>query len=95
MVSDGQETLKQCRERIDDIDARILELLNERAREALAIGVVKRAQGMPIHVPEREESVIRRIADMNTGPLSESAIEAVFREIFAGMRALEEEGDQQ
>jgi chorismate mutase/prephenate dehydratase len=80
---------RALRDQIDRIDARLLELLNERARVALQIGRLKRANNEPIYVPERERAVLERVAQSNGGPLSDAAVQAVFESIIAEIRALE------
>lgn len=77
------------RERINAIDAQLLELLNERARCAIEVGKVKMERGMKIHNPERERFVINRLKDMNMGPLDNGAVERLFRKIIEECRRIE------
>ncbi len=81
--------LDEMRTRIDGIDERIVDLINERARVVAEIGALKRAEGTPIYAPHREQAVIRRALERNAGPLSDRAVEAVFRELMSGSFALE------
>ena len=80
----------ELREQIDRIDALLLQLLNDRARAALEIGRLKRANGEPILVPEREQAVLERLVRSNGGPLSAEAVLAVFQAIIGEIRALED-----
>jgi chorismate mutase/prephenate dehydratase len=82
------EALKQLRDRIDAIDDRVLELINERAKLAQDIGHLK--NNGPIYRPEREAQVLRRLTDANAGPLPNSAVELLFREVMSACRALEQ-----
>lgn len=82
-------TLDELRKRIDDLDGQILELLNERARYAQRIGELKRNTSAPFYVPEREKAVFDKIRTHNQGPLSESAVQSIYREIISAIRALE------
>jgi len=86
-----QASLQRLRERIDSLDARILELLNERARAALEVGEVKHAAQAdgPVLRPEREAQVIRRLGELNPGPLPAEAVSAVWTEIISACRGLE------
>ena len=77
------------RERINAIDAQLLELLNERARCAIEVGKVKMERGMKIHNPERERFVINRLKEMNMGPLDNGAVERLFRKIIEECRRIE------
>jgi chorismate mutase/prephenate dehydratase len=82
-------TLEELRARIDDLDAQIVELLNERARTALEIGRLKRRNGAAVFAPEREADVLKRLARANRGPLPEACIQAIYREVMSGCRSLE------
>jgi len=85
-----QGKLLPLRERIDALDARILELLAERAHTAQQIGELKDSPvGGPILRPEREAQVIRRLQQANPGPLSADAVAAVWTEIISACRGLE------
>lgn len=87
-------TLAELRERIDQLDAEILERLNERARCALEVAQVKQRDSggaAPVfYRPEREAQVLRRIAELNQGPLTNEKITVVYRQIMSACLALEE-----
>lgn len=81
------------RTRIDSIDERIHELLNERARCAQQVGASKTAQGLStaeFYRPEREAQVLRQAIARNKGPLSNEEIARLFREIMSACLAQEE-----
>ena len=81
--------LDDLRARINDVDRRLVELLNERARMIVDVGRVKRQTGVPIYAPHREAEVLARVLAANPGPLSAATIESVYREIMSGSFALE------
>jgi chorismate mutase/prephenate dehydratase len=81
--------LKPLRERIDAIDAQILDLLNQRARIAQEVGHVKAETNAPVFRPEREAQVLRSVAEKNGGPLAGTDVQTIFREIMSACRALE------
>jgi chorismate mutase/prephenate dehydratase len=81
--------LKKLRDQIDAIDNQVLKLVSERARLAHTIGQVK--NGGPIYRPEREAQVLRRLQDLNEGPLSSESVSAIFRTVMSHCRALEKE----
>lgn len=83
-------SLDDWRSRINDLDERILDLLNQRARAALAIGELKRQQALPYFVPEREAQVVGRVLALNRGPLGEEAVRMIWREILSASLALEQ-----
>jgi len=78
--------LDRLRGEIDRVNDRILELLNERARYARAIGTLKVGQA---YRPEREAEVLRRMKERNPGPLSDETVAFLFREIMSACLALE------
>ncbi|HYM47600.1 MAG TPA: prephenate dehydratase [Burkholderiaceae bacterium] len=81
--------LKSLREAIDAVDARLLALLNERAKLAIDVGKVKHGSGAPVFRPEREAEILQRAAESNPGPLSPAHVSNVFREVISACRALE------
>lgn len=83
------DKLKPLREQIDAIDAQILDLLNRRARVAQEVGHVKAETNAPVFRPEREAQVLRSVAERNPGPLLDTDIQTVFREVMSACRALE------
>ena len=83
--------ISEIRDQIDAIDSQLLKLLNERASLALEIGRIKNRDGLPIYAPDREMALLRKLIDRNEGPLSESAIRAIYREIMSAALALEKD----
>ncbi|MCS7046089.1 MAG: prephenate dehydratase [Gemmataceae bacterium] len=81
--------LKSLRSAIDKLDLQILKLINERAAYAAEIGKLKNDDGAEVFSPGREEEVLKNILEANKGPLDESTVRAVFREIMSGSRALQ------
>ena len=94
MADDVETTsIDRYRQEIDEIDTELLRMLNRRAACAMEIGKIKKRNNQPIHVPEREEEVLKRLISLNGGPVPAESVEAVFQSIFAQMRALEEDSD--
>lgn len=85
-MSDDAKLLPH-RAAIDEIDAQILHLLNQRASHARAIGELK-GTGV-VYRPEREAQVLRRIQDLNQGLLPNEAVARLFREIMSECLAVE------
>lgn len=83
----SETQLAHYRAQIDDIDAQILSLLNQRAQNARTIGEIK-GSGV-IYRPEREAQVLRRIQSLNTGPLSDESVALLFREVMSACLSLE------
>ena len=81
--------LKNLRRAIDSIDSKVLKLLNERALVTLKIGKIKSARKESIYVPNRESEVYKRLSENNKGPLSNAALQAIYREIMSSALNLE------
>ncbi len=81
--------LDDWRSRINSLDEEILKLLNQRGTAALRIGELKRQQGLPYFIPEREAQVLDRLVGLTGGPLPGDAIRAIWREILSASLALE------
>lgn len=77
------------RKKIDEIDRRLVQLLNERARCAVEIGKIKRQNALPIREPHREKEVFQHAFDANQGPLKNDALQRVFERIVDEGRSLQ------
>ena len=77
------------RDRIDTLDRKILELLNERARCVLALVPLKKKASIPIYEPQREEQVLANLSEHNGGPLSPDAVRRIFERVIDEMRSLQ------
>jgi chorismate mutase len=81
--------LSEWRRRMDEIDRKLVELLNERSQCALEVGRIKQEAGMPIYQPVRENEVLANAARNNKGPLSDAAIRRLFERIIDEARSAE------
>lgn len=88
----SREQIEALRRRIDELDARLVQLLNDRAGCALEIGRIKQALGMEIYQPDREREVLRHVRELNGGPLDAQAIVRLFERIIDEARRLERMG---
>lgn len=85
----GHDAIAALRDRIDALDARLVELLSERARCALEIGELKRALQVAIYQPAREQDVLKHVCAVNRGPLDDEAMRRLFERIIDEARRLE------
>ena len=86
---DARAELEKCRVLVDDVDRRIVALLNERTSVVQDIGRVKRQTQMPIYEPKREDQVFANISASNGGPLTEEAVRRIFERIIDEMRMIQ------
>ena len=77
------------RNKIDEIDERIVQLMNQRAKCAIEIGRIKEASGIDIENLSREADVLGHVASINSGPLQTGTFETVFRTIIEACKRLE------
>ncbi len=90
----GRVSIDALRRRIDELDERLVELLNERASCALRIGRIKQALGLEIYQPDRESQVLGHVREHGLairGPLSGEALTRLFERIIDEARRLERE----
>jgi chorismate mutase/prephenate dehydratase len=81
--------LDSLRRKIDRLDSRIVELLNQRLALAAEIGRLKRRKDGRIFVAEREDQVLRTVCARNRGPMKDAALRAIYREVMSAAIALE------
>ncbi len=81
--------LEEYRVTIDEIDRRLVALLNERTVIVESIGRVKREAQLPVYEPRREDQVFANIASANTGPIGNDAVRHIFERIIDEMRGIQ------
>jgi len=84
------DKLADCRRRIDQVDIKIVELLNERTEIVHEIGRIKRQLSMPIYEPKREDQVFQNVTTNNPGPLTPEALKRIFERIIDEMRTIQQ-----
>lgn len=86
---EAQQALADCRVEIDEIDRRLVALINERTRVVERIGAIKQNVSMPVYEPKREDAVYANITAANHGPIPNDSIRRVFERIMDEMRTLQ------
>ncbi|GDY14704.1 prephenate dehydratase [Planctomycetota bacterium] len=89
-AASAESILAAARTEIDAIDRQLVALLSDRAAAVKRIGAAKLAKGEAIFVPHREAAVFQRICSFNHGPLRDSDLRAIWREIMSAAIALEQ-----
>ena len=84
---DGE--LRGLRSRIDALDRRIVELINERAELTRAVGAEKLRMGRAVRDAGREREVLLRVSMANQGPTPQADLLAIYRKLIASARSLE------
>lgn len=88
-IEEARAKLDEYRVLIDEVDRRLVDLLNERTRVVENIGRVKRHAALPIYEPKREEQVFANITGHNQGPLTPEAVKGIFERIIDEMRKIQ------
>jgi len=81
--------ISDWRKQIDELDRRLVELLNQRAHAAQEIGKLKRNTRMPIYEPDREKIIFENVSKANVGPLPDSELRQVYERIIDVMRNIQ------
>jgi chorismate mutase len=79
------------RKQIDELDRKLVEMLNQRARAAQEIGRLKRDTQIPIYEPEREKTILENVRKANKGPLPDLELQQIFERVIDIMRRLQKE----
>ena len=86
--------LSNLRKEIDSLDQQIQSLLDARAKAAVKMADVKMAeangQGVDFYRPEREAQILKEVARRNEGPMTDNAVQRIFREIISASAVLED-----
>lgn len=81
--------IAEYRRQIDEVDRKLVRLLNQRTRIVEKLGRVKEQLQMPIYEPKREDEVFRNVQSCNAGPLPPDALKRLFERIVDEMRTLQ------
>ncbi len=79
--------INQVRKKIDEIDGKILNLLNLRVKQASKIADFKDKQKTRRYSPERESKIFTRLQKINKGPLCAEDVRNIFAEILSVSRS--------
>ena len=83
------EILDKLRKRIDELDAELLALLNERAKCVMKIGAIKQKENTEVLVPQREIELLDRLSSLNQGPMTAEMVLHIFQEIIDTLKELQ------
>ena len=78
------EKISEHRKKIDDLDLKILNLIQDRIDQAIIIRGLKTEQDIPLFTPEREKDLINRLIEKSAGQLPAEVIEDIWETIIKG-----------
>ena len=88
-TDDLDPDIDSLRASIDEVDRKILDLINRRLLLAKQIGRIKEQKGEKVLDTARESNIINRLLNLNKGPLSKNALHHIFVEIIASSREVQ------
>lgn len=80
--------IKQLRDEIDDIDRRLVGLLNQRAKLALDIRELKPQVNRALYDPRREQEIFESLRAANGGPLFDDNLRSIWEVVLQVMKEL-------
>jgi chorismate mutase len=83
--------IEDWRNKIDELDRRLVALLSERARAAVEIGRLKRNTNLPVYEPDRERIVLDNVQNANSGPLPGRDLVRIYERIMDVMRNIQKQ----
>lgn len=84
------DRLPEIRDRIDALDERLVELLNQRAALSREVGRIKAESADVVFKPFREKEMLARLATLSPGILPEDHLRSIYREILSSSRRLQQ-----
>jgi len=82
--------LDELRKKIDELDLKILKLLNKRTEVVLEVGKTKEDKHIKVHSPERERAVFERLKKKNPGPFPDEPLRLIYEEIMSASLSLQQ-----
>lgn len=83
--------LQHLRSQIDEVNMKLLKLINERGELVQEIGKLKGMQSTKRFDPVRERAMLDSILSKNEGPFQTSTLQHIFKEIFKAHLELQED----
>jgi len=84
-----EQGINELRQKIDKIDDKIVQELNERTKIVLEIGKLKAQAGLEIFDSQRENEIFTKLALHNSGPLSSKNLKDIYEKILVCMKSFE------
>ena len=89
MQNDAEARIRELRARVDEVDGELIRIRDERAPIVQEIVSIKAEVGRPLFDPKREEEILRKVAEVNEGPIYDSSMREIFELILHRIRDLE------
>jgi chorismate mutase/prephenate dehydratase len=87
--SEYAQKLQEMRNAIDTIDNDIVSMINRRLRITQEVGELKKKFASQVLDVSRENEIMKRLCDMNQGPVSNTVLQYIFSVIMSASRELQ------
>jgi chorismate mutase/prephenate dehydratase len=89
----SKDKLQPIRDKIDAIDLKLLSLIQKRGNLAHKVGEIKGLldKNASLYRPDREAEILRNLAKLNNGVISDKKVRSIFKEVISACLSLEEE----
>jgi chorismate mutase len=87
-TDDAFARIQDHRSRIDAIDKQLVDLLNQRAVQSLAIRALKPGAHMGLYDPKREDEIFEKLYQFNDGPLYNDNLREIYEGILKVMKEM-------
>jgi chorismate mutase len=89
LAAAADDPLADARRRIDEVDQRMVNLLNERARIVDEISRIKKERHLAVNDPRRFQEVVEKAAAFGKGPLPADSVRRIYERIVEVMQSWE------
>jgi len=86
---DSSSRIDALRKAIDEIDEKILDLINQRLLHSKEIGKIKKQKGDQVFDSSRESEIMNRLSTLNNGPIRHASLLHIFSDIIAESRQIQ------
>lgn len=83
------DRLKRLRKEIDNIDEKILELLEKRMKIVYEVGELKHELEISVEDLNRENEIIQRLTSHSSGELTEKQLIRIFSSVFKSSKQIQ------
>lgn len=82
----AREKIEEHRKAIDELDMKIVALLNEREAHSMAVRELKPIAGMELYDPGREDAIFAKICAQNQGPIVDEKLREIYETLLKVMK---------
>jgi 3-deoxy-7-phosphoheptulonate synthase/chorismate mutase len=90
----SSKDLETLRLQVDEINLKILQLLNDRGKVVQEINKLREVQGVKRFDPVRERKMLDMISENNNGPFETSTLQHIFKQVFQMSLELQEDDNR-